>query len=177
MILAGLALLALLCVAGVLIYAVRTASPQGVTEDAPAGVKPAVATDELDRRPVAPSNSTMESDLAYGLSLNGWYTFHTKVAGVSFRNDDGTSRQAFLKRCKPGDELELVWDEGNPYDANATKVITLDGLQLGYLDRRTAVQVHKGRLLGEQWICFVEHAGSGDNGLWGMVILLARKDE
>lgn len=33
--------------------------------------------------------------------------FHTKVVGVTFNNDDGTSRQAIIESCKPGEDIIL----------------------------------------------------------------------
>lgn len=59
-------------------------------------------------------------------------TIHTKIAGVSFMNDDGTSRQAILKSLRPGDQLFLrhVPIPGHP---EAIQVITYKGQQVGHL--------------------------------------------
>jgi hypothetical protein len=59
--------------------------------------------------------------------------FFTKVAGVSYENRDGTSRQSIIKRCRPGEILHLVREPDNPHDANAVKVLRQNGEQLGYL--------------------------------------------
>jgi hypothetical protein len=57
---------------------------------------------------------------------------HTKVAGVTFQNDDGTSRQAIVKSLRPGEQLFLrhVPIPGHP---EAMQVITYKGQQVGHL--------------------------------------------
>lgn len=57
---------------------------------------------------------------------------HTKVAGVSFNNDDGTSRQAIVRSLRPGEQLFLrhVPIPGHP---EAMQVITYKGQQVGHL--------------------------------------------
>jgi len=57
--------------------------------------------------------------------------FHTKVVGVSHENDDGSSRQAIIRKCKPLEKLDLDHDEGNPHDPNAVRVCRENGGQLG----------------------------------------------
>lgn len=49
-------------------------------------------------------------------------TIDTKVAGVSFPNEDGTSRQRILRKCSPGESLLLIRDPKNEYDCYAVKV-------------------------------------------------------
>ena len=51
----------------------------------------------------------------------------TKVAGVSYEG-----RQEFLKKCQPGDKLELIRNRNNEYDKNAIAVFHEDN-QLGFL--------------------------------------------
>lgn len=66
----------------------------------------------------------------------------TRVAGVTFENRDGTSRQAFVRRIKPDDELSLCREPGNPFDENAIAVFwpEPDGEPrgLGYVPRALA---------------------------------------
>jgi hypothetical protein len=73
----------------------------------------------------------------------------TKVAGVSFDNDDGTSRQSIiLKYATDGRELVLVPDPNNEYDPDAVGVfLESPRKQLGYLNRVRAQEFmeYKGR--------------------------------
>ena len=59
--------------------------------------------------------------------------FFTKVVGVTHRNDDGTSRQAIIRRCSQLEQLDLVRQKDNPHDPNAMMVCQSSGEQLGYL--------------------------------------------
>ena len=61
----------------------------------------------------------------------------THIAGVSFPNPDGTSRQAVLARCKRMQGLAFKWEENNPVSRTAIAVHRVDtGEQLGYLESR-----------------------------------------
>lgn len=57
-----------------------------------------------------------------------------RVAGISFHNADGTSRQTILGRLRPGDPVELVPEPDNPFDADAIRLLTRHG-QIGYVPR------------------------------------------
>lgn len=64
----------------------------------------------------------------------------TRVAGVTFENDDGTNRQEILKKCKPGETIVLEhWPM--PEDEYAVKVLRENGEQLGYIPREDAEDV------------------------------------
>lgn len=67
--------------------------------------------------------------------------FYSKIAGVTRKNPDGTSRQRLLKRCKVGQPLKLVREPSNPADENAVMVLTMDGKQLGYLNADVACEI------------------------------------
>lgn len=64
------------------------------------------------------------------------YTIHSKIAGVSFNNDDGSSRQQIIQTfCNAGDELTLKREPNNPYGrGNAIAVHLSTGPQLGYIE-------------------------------------------
>lgn len=80
--------------------------------------------------------------------MNG-YEFHTKVAGVTFDNPDGSSRQEHIRKCKEGDQLFLLHDPENEYDNNAVIVYRSERTwwgnerygQIGFLGRHVAPQV------------------------------------
>lgn len=76
-------------------------------------------------------------------------SFRTRVAGVTFLNDDGSSRQAALAEISRGDELKLVREPNNPQDKYAVAVFTAAGKQIGYVanpkrDRRLAHHLDMG---------------------------------
>lgn len=77
-------------------------------------------------------------------------TFHSKVAGVSWSNPNGKSRQDVIRAyCRPGMPLVLRREPENPYDANAvgvwirTRVFLFfeTELQIGYLNRSVAREI------------------------------------
>jgi len=55
-----------------------------------------------------------------------------KVAGVTFPNDDGSERQAIIRRCKPGEYLTLRHEPDNEYSEFAIQVLRENGEQLGH---------------------------------------------
>lgn len=69
-------------------------------------------------------------------------TIKTRVAGISFDNRDGSSRQAHARLVRKGDPLRLRREPENPYDANALAVEFVDKddrtYQLGYVPRGLA---------------------------------------
>jgi hypothetical protein len=67
--------------------------------------------------------------------------FYGHVAGESFRNDDGTSRQAAIQRCEVGELLRLEPEPDNPHDRNAIRVLRGTGEQIGYIERQLAAQL------------------------------------
>lgn len=58
-----------------------------------------------------------------------------KVVGVTFANPDGDSRQSIIKKCAPGDDVELRPEPHNKFDKTAIAVVTASGKTLGYLPR------------------------------------------
>lgn len=74
--------------------------------------------------------------------------FHSKVAGVSQRNDSGLSRQTIIRECvKPGMTLVHKREPDNDYDENAISLwvqlshffnILKSDVQVGYLNENVA---------------------------------------
>ena len=64
--------------------------------------------------------------------------FFTKVAGVTFTNPDGTSRQSIIHQCAIGERLLLVRERDNPTDSSAVRVCRSNGETIGYLGRHVA---------------------------------------
>ena len=60
--------------------------------------------------------------------------FFTKVAGVSFVNTDGSSRQKIIARCHVGERLDLIREPYSRYDPEgAIRVMRRNHEQLGYI--------------------------------------------
>jgi hypothetical protein len=74
--------------------------------------------------------------------------FHTKLAGVQFVNDDGSSRQDLIQRyCHAGTRLTLKREAANNSDPNAIGVwVPTSGqgqkpVQIGHLNRTDANEI------------------------------------
>lgn len=68
----------------------------------------------------------------------GWCDFSLPACGEQFENEDGSSRQAELARCQPGDWLDLVREPNNPHDPQAVAIFSERGIRVGYLRRQYA---------------------------------------
>jgi hypothetical protein len=60
-----------------------------------------------------------------------------KVVGVTFSNEDGSSRKAIILEMKGNEVIDLVREPENKYDANAIKVLA-DNRQIGYIGKEYA---------------------------------------
>lgn len=70
------------------------------------------------------------------------YVLDSKVVGVSKPNEDGTERQAIIKKeVLEDDILKLELDPQNPYYPDAVKVLSKYGNQIGFLSREVAQKV------------------------------------
>lgn len=81
------------------------------------------------------------------------------VVGVTFNNEDGTSRQQILETVNSGDILKLVREPGNVYDINAIKVDTEDGRQIGYIGKQYAEILAPMMDMGKRFSAVVEDTG------------------
>jgi len=79
----------------------------------------------------------------------------TKVVGVTYENDDGTSRQAILGKCGVLEGLHLQHDKNNPHDKNAVRVLRENGEQLGFLERNVAEDVVRDGERGYQYTLLI----------------------
>jgi single-stranded-DNA-specific exonuclease len=64
------------------------------------------------------------------------YQIVTKIVGVTYDN-----RQAVIGKLQVGEEVRLVRDPQNPFDANAIQVVNLNGQQCGFLSRDLAAKL------------------------------------
>ena len=108
--------------------------------------------------------------------------FPSKVAGVSHRNDDRTSRQAAIKRLEALDLLELVSDPANKYDPNAIRVtggyfkanFEWVERQIGFLNSRLAGETSLAMKRGTRFLCFVLAVTGEDQDMRGVNIAIVR---
>ncbi len=66
---------------------------------------------------------------------------NTKVAGVTFANDDGTQRQDIIKGLTMGEQVLLVRDHDNEHDFYAVQVQTTEKEVIGWVPRTKTPQV------------------------------------
>ena len=68
----------------------------------------------------------------------GWNDFSLPACGESYENEDGTSRQAELALCEPGEIVDFVREPENPHDPLAVAIMSVRGVRVGYLRRDRA---------------------------------------
>ena len=71
----------------------------------------------------------------------GMCDFSLPGIGERHENDDGSSRQEELARCRPGEPVRLVREPENPHDHMAVAVISCRGVRVAYLKRDRAVWI------------------------------------
>ena len=98
--------------------------------------------------------------------------FYSKVAGVSFENRDGSSRQSLVLQCGEYDRIMLVREPENPHGSTAVRVENAAGLQLGYLPHNISAEIFDHI---DQWMAVVRqvHPRSADMPA-ALVICLVR---
>jgi hypothetical protein len=60
-------------------------------------------------------------------------SFHTKVVGVTKKNEDGRKRQEVIAGCKVGELVLLIRENENPYDSNAIAVYHSSRNKIGFI--------------------------------------------
>lgn len=87
------------------------------------------------------------------------------VAGETFSNPDGASRQSILKKAKPGQEVYLIAEPTNQYDSNAVAVYLDAGggdtAQIGYLPREHSMG---GDVAAGKVVAWLARVGSRERG-------------
>ncbi len=74
-------------------------------------------------RPYSGQMKRVEMKVIYGDKQKKYKrTFKTKVVGVTFDNDDGTSRQNAIGNLQKGQKVHLIWNPHNEYSKNAILV-------------------------------------------------------
>lgn len=67
------------------------------------------------------------------------HSFNINITGESFQNEDGSSRQEILKRCKIGEPIQLIHSP-HPKDKYAVRVYRMNGEQIGYIPKYTSIE-------------------------------------
>jgi hypothetical protein len=104
--------------------------------------------------------------------MSNFPTIQTRVAGVSFENRDGSSRQAYVRQAKKGDALTLRREPDNPFDGYAMAVDWVDDAgsphQLGYVPRSLAAVLAPFVDQGGKLVAAVMSKGGGGLRLAGI---------
>ena len=100
--------------------------------------------------------------------------FRTALAGVTYANADGTSRQAILRTLHVGETLTLKREPGNEHDRHAVAVFRSNGQQVGYVpagDTRLASHIDSGGSATARVLQV-----TGGPGLLGLIFRAFRKN-
>ena len=95
------------------------------------------------------------------MGTNDW---SLNIVGESFKNSDGSSRQAEIVRCRPGERIELRREPNNRHDANAVAVHTARGVQIGHIARDQSRWIGGKIDKGVHVIAIVERVHGGEPG-------------
>ena len=85
----------------------------------------------------------------------GFAHFCTRVAGVTYENRDGSSRQEAIQNCRCYEQVYLEPEPDNPVDSNAIRVVRGNDEQTGYLRADLAGEVANDLQQGWVFVAFV----------------------
>lgn len=92
--------------------------------------------------------------------MNGETTIRFRVAGVTYSNADGSSRQAIIDTMTIDTPVQLVPEPTNKFDPNALAVFIPGNKQIGYVPREFAARIAP-FLDGERFIAKVTSLHGG----------------
>lgn len=92
-------------------------------------------------------------------------TLHTKVVGVTKKNEDGENIQKILGDLHDGDGLVLEREPDNRYDPNAIKVYA-EGEHIGYIGKDLAKDLAKRMDSGAVVEASIDEITGGEDGLY-----------
>jgi single-stranded-DNA-specific exonuclease len=102
-------------------------------------------------------------------SIGESFGFNTKIVGVTFEG-----RQDLIAGLQPGQELELVRQPDNAFDANAVAV-HFGRLQLGFVRKQIAARIASNIDAGERYRAEVRHITGGGTRSVGVNIWVTRE--
>lgn len=85
-------------------------------------------------------NVTLESTEVQGKPVLMFKEKSVRVVGYSHNNEDGTSRQDFIRMIGKTDIVQLVREPENKFDPNAIQVLH-EGNKVGYLPAKLALEI------------------------------------
>lgn len=132
---------------------------------------PAVIAEEKQRKQLAVANNILSQREANDRRV---ISFHTKVVGVTHRNDNGRSRQKIIAKCRIAEQLVFDHDEYNPHDPNAVKVCRQNGAQIGFLNNELAQEVVNRSKNGYRYAVWIKNltGGTSDAPTLGVNLLI-----
>ena len=107
--------------------------------------------------------------------------FFTKLVGVTFDNNNGTSRQQFLEDIYESFDINTKTfltakrDLDNPYDDKAVAIYDSQERQLGYLSRKVNETVAPWMDEGFDLLVEVVNVTGGEGSHWGLNIWVEKK--
>ena len=107
--------------------------------------------------------------------------FFTKLVGVTFNNNNGTSRQQFIEELYESFDINTKTfllskrDTNNTYDDKAVAIYDNHGRQLGYLSRKVNDTVAPWMDDGFDLLVEVVNVTGGDGSHWGINIWVEKK--
>lgn len=111
------------------IFAAMSDNHNRIKETAPKSKKKKGGVTSLEYKAIVYSKTPKPKDI--------YKEFHTKVAGVSFKNDDGSDRQKIVSKCKVGQDVYFRPVPTNEFP-QAIGVFTSKGKQLGHVSASVA---------------------------------------
>jgi hypothetical protein len=104
--------------------------------------------------------------------------FHTKIAGVTHKNADGSDRQKLIAKCQVFETLELDHEENNAHDPNAVRVCRQNGHQLGYLGADLAEEIVRKSAKGYRFAAVIKGitGGKRKGQSFGVNLLIVQAD-
>jgi HIRAN domain len=134
-----------------------------------------------------------ETRVEHALSGKLWPShnrrLHTKVAGVTCFNDDGTSRQDAIRHMAQFDSVELVREPHNQFDSMAIRVMGTvydppskdrrkpvpepRRVQIGFIAADVAEEIAPSMDAGEKWAAWVSRIDHFYN-TWGVGLIVFR---
>ena len=129
-----------------------------------------IPDDERTNVVEAPPIKENKQDPIQEQSLTLKQSYHTKIVGITFTNDDGSDRQRIVRdlfranALNIGQELKLNHEPTNRFDKNCIQVLTMDGKQLGCLSKELAATVAPDMARGRIYKAFVASINGGSIG-------------
>ena len=98
--------------------------------------------------------------------------YFDRVLGIQKHNANGASRQQLIQRCKPGDQLQLKFNENNSGHHEAIWVCNTMGQVLGFLAERMVPDILMKSRSGFHYAAYVAGTLLGKNKISEFVVVI-----